>query len=82
MKYKPRTGELKVYKGTINSDGSISVLNRSFSSLSYAALACITDAGSNRKTVNGWTSWKNSDGFTLAELREKYFKNETNGTTE
>jgi hypothetical protein len=30
------------------------------------------DAGSDRKTVNGWTFWKTKDGKTLADLRELY----------
>jgi len=52
----------------------INVLNQNFNSPSYAALAGIQDAGSERKTVNGWTSWKNEQGRTLVDLREKYLK--------
>jgi len=32
----------------------------------------IQDAGSDRKIVIGWTSWKNEQGKTLADLYEKY----------
>jgi hypothetical protein len=32
----------------------------------------LQDAGSDRNTVNGWTSWKTADGETLAELRDKF----------
>lgn len=75
MEYKPRNGLKKKYEGIIEQDGSISVLGQSFSSPSYAALAGIQDAGSDRKTVNGWTSWKNKDGRLIADLREEYLNN-------
>jgi Restriction Enzyme Adenine Methylase Associated len=71
MTYKPRNGEQKRYEGVVTNDGSIEVLNQAFSSPSYAALAGIQDAGSDRQTVNGWTSWKTVYGKTLAELREQ-----------
>jgi len=45
-----------------------------FSAPSYAALACIQSAGSSRETVNGWTSWKDPGGHTLAELREQFLR--------
>ena len=71
MMYKPRNGEQKRYESTVTGDGSIELLNQAFSSPSYAALAGIQDAGSDRKTVNGWTSWRTLNGKTLAELREQ-----------
>lgn len=71
MTYKPRNGQQKKYEATILEDGSLEFLGQSFSSPSYAALAGIQNAGSNRKTVNGWTSWKTQNGKTLAELREQ-----------
>lgn len=74
MMYKPRDGQKKRYEGVIQEDGSILVLDQLYSSPSYAALAGIQDAGSNRKTVNGWTSWKNQSGTSLAELRDEYLK--------
>lgn len=77
MEYKPRNGQKKRYEGVIQEDGSISVLEQSYSSPSYAALAGIQDAGSYRKTVNGWTSWKNKSGKSLAELRDEYLKNKS-----
>ena len=70
MAYKPRNGQLRRYEAILLDDGSLEVLGQSFSSPSYAALAGIQDAGSDRKTVNGWTSWKNSNNKTLAELRD------------
>jgi len=75
MKYGPRSGEKKIYEGTVGEDGSISVLDRTFPSSSYAAVYVIQSTGSKRKTVNGWTSWKNSGGLWLSELREKFLKN-------
>lgn len=71
MAYKPRNGQPKRYEAIVHDDGSLEVLGQSFSSPSYAALAGIQDAGSDRKTVNGWTSWKNSNNKTLAELRDQ-----------
>jgi len=72
MEYKPRHGSKKKYEATLNEDGTVNFLGQNYSAPSYAALAGIQDAGSDRKTVNGWTSWKNAEGKTLADLREKY----------
>lgn len=74
LSYKPRGGKQKNYRGILSSDGSITVLEQNYSSLSYAALACIQDAGSDRTTVNGWTSWKTRDGKFLSQLRSEYMK--------
>ncbi|MBW1715418.1 MAG: hypothetical protein JRJ77_06245 [Deltaproteobacteria bacterium] len=54
------------------------VLGKKFKSPSYAALLGIQDAGSDRKTVNGWTSWKNRNGKLLADLRSEYLKQKEN----
>ena len=72
MEYKPRLGSRKIYEAEILEDGSLKVIDQVYSSPSYAALAGIQDAGSNRKTVNGWTSWKTEIGDTLAEIRERF----------
>jgi len=74
MNYKPRGGNQKKYKAFITEDGSMIVLDKKFKSPSYAALLGIQDAGSDRKTVNGWTSWKNRNGKLLADLRSEYLK--------
>jgi hypothetical protein len=74
LNYKPRGGKRKTYKGTLTEDGSLEVLEETFSSLSYAALACIQDAGSERTTVNGWTSWRTADGEVLSQLRDEYLE--------
>ena len=78
MTYKPRNGQPKRYEATIQEDGSLVLLNQVFGSPSYAALAGINDSGSKRQTVNGWTSWKTSDGKLLSELREQFLLLDTN----
>jgi hypothetical protein len=72
MSYKPRHGERRNYTATVQSNGSLEVLGKAFTSPSYAALYGIQDAGSDRKTVNGWVSWKDQEGRTLADLRDQY----------
>ncbi|MFQ5793812.1 MAG: hypothetical protein ACE5JP_02030 [Candidatus Bipolaricaulia bacterium] len=72
MPYKPRQGERRTYTAVVQANGSLQVLGKTFSSPSYAALYGIQDAGSDRRTVNGWISWKDSEERTLAELREEY----------
>lgn len=70
MQYKPKNGMQKKYEALVLNDGSLEVLGKSYNSPSYAALAGIRDAGSDRDTVNGWTSWRSTNGKSLAELRE------------
>ena len=72
MSYRPRNGQQKRYEATIMEDGSLELLGQTFSSPSYAALAGIQDAGSDRKTVNGWTSWRSDNGKTLSDLRDLF----------
>lgn len=76
MSYKPKNGQMHKYEATVLEDGSLEVFGQQFSSPSYAALAGIQDAGSDRKTVNGWISWRNIEGKTLADLRELYLNSE------
>jgi hypothetical protein len=76
MEYKPRHGSKKRYEAEIMADGALKVLNQNYSSPSYAALAGIQDSGSDRNTVNGWTSWKTDAGETLADIREKFLNKE------
>ena len=78
MNYKPRGGNQKKYKAVITEDGSMIVLDKKFKSPSYAALLGIQDAGSDRKTVNGWTSWKKQNGKVLSDLRSDYIKRKEN----
>jgi hypothetical protein len=72
MPYKPRNGEQRSYTATICYDGSIELLGKQFSSPSYAAVYGIQNAGSSRKTVNGWTAWRTDEGRLLSELRDQY----------
>jgi len=72
MQYKPKSGLQKKYNAVVLNDGTLEVLGKVYSSPSYAALAGIQDAGSDRETVNGWTSWKNEHGRSLVDLREKF----------
>lgn len=74
MTYGPRKGAKKEYEGVVNQNGSITVLGKTFPSPSYAAVYVIQSAGSNRKTVNGWTTWRDSQGVILSELRETFLK--------
>jgi len=76
MDYKPRNGEQKRYTALVHDDGSLELLGQKFSSPSYAALAGIQEAGSDRQTVNGWTSWKTEEGKLIADLREKYLQHQ------
>ena len=76
MSYKPMDGERRQYRATVEEDGSLTILGKTFSAPSYAALYGIQDAGSHRTTVNGWTSWKNGEGLLLSEIREKYLSRE------
>lgn len=78
MNYKPRGGSQKNYKAVITEDGSMIVLDKKFRSPSYAAILGIQDAGSDRKTVNGWTSWKNRNGKLLINLRSEYLNQKEN----
>lgn len=68
MPYKPRSGDQRNYEGAICDDGSIELLGKRFSSPSYAAVFGIQDAGSNRKTVNGWGAWRTEDGELLSAV--------------
>ena len=72
MRYKPRGGEHRTYNATLCADGSIDFMGQTYTSPSYAAIRGINDAGSDRKTVNGWTSWQVHDGRTLAEIRSEF----------
>ncbi len=72
MPYKPRNGDQRHYEGTVCEDGSIELLGQRFPSPSYAAVYGIQDAGSNRKSVNGWTAWRTDDGDLLSTIRERF----------
>ena len=77
MPYKPRNGEQRTYEGVICDDGSIEVLGKRFPTPSYAALFGIQDAGSTRKTVNGWTAWRTDDGELLSVWRDRFLDSQS-----
>lgn len=70
--YKPRGGTATNFNAEISSDGTFLVQGKEFSSPSYAAAFCMQQAGSQRKTINGWSYWKDANGVTLAQLRLNY----------
>lgn len=74
MNYKPRGGKQQTFTAKLEPDGSLTVLDESFPSPSYAAIYCIQKAGSNRTTENGWLRWKTQNGKLLAELRSDYLR--------
>lgn len=78
MTYKPKDGERKVFEAIVQPNGDLSVRETDYSSPSYAALSCIQSTGSNRKTVNGWTSWRTTDNRLLAQVREDFVTSRAN----
>ena len=72
MSYSPRNGDRRAYEAVLKADGSILVLGQSFQSPSYAALFAIQDAGSDRSSINGWTTWRTESGALLADLRIEF----------
>jgi hypothetical protein len=69
FEYGQRGTKKKKYSATIQEDGSLAVLGGIYKSPSWAALACMQDSGSNRKTVNGWTAWRTLDGKQIDSFR-------------
>ena len=83
MSYKPKpTQERKNYEVVIEDDGSLRADDKSFNSPSYAAIYTINKAGSPRKTMNGWTSWKTEEGVFLADLRDRYLKEHSGASSQ
>jgi hypothetical protein len=74
MPYKPPIGEKMSLEATIEAGGEMSVLGKTFPTPSYAAVYALQQAGSNRTTANGWTSWKTVEGVLLKDLRDKYLQ--------
>ncbi len=70
FKYRPQGGERTFYEGTVTSQGQIAVLGQEYSP-SFAALRCMQASGSKRRTVNGWTAWRTSQGKLLSEVRDE-----------
>lgn len=74
LTYKPRGGKQQTFIAKLDSDGSLNVLDHKFPSPSYAAIFCMQKAGTDRTTVNGWTSWKTKDGKFLSQFRADYLE--------
>jgi len=76
MSYKRKhtNEDRKTYEAIVQDDGSLRADNQSFSSPSYAAIYFINKAGSDRQTVNGWTTWRTESGKFLTDLREQFLK--------
>jgi hypothetical protein len=81
LSYKPTGKKRRTFQGVLSLDGSITVLDQNYSSPSYAALACIQDAGSERKTVNGWTSWRTKEGKYISQIRSEYLSKKESEAT-
>lgn len=76
--HKPRSsGQKKTYDAEVGSSGGLEVGGQTFGSPSYAALFAMKSAGSSRVAVNGWTAWRDENGVTIAELRDKYLQDQT-----
>lgn len=70
MKYGPRGQPRQDYQATVAEDG-LDIDGRVYSP-SYAAVACMKKAGSNRRTANGWVRWRTEDGRLLDEVWKDY----------
>jgi hypothetical protein len=66
LEYGPRGRERRSFRGIIRADG-VEVDGKVYSP-SYAAVACMKEAGSTRHTANGWVMWRTPAGETLSEL--------------
>lgn len=69
LEYGPRGSERRTYQGIIRQDG-IEVSGTVYSP-SYAAVACMRQAGSQRRTANGWMMWKTQNGDLINEVYEQ-----------
>jgi hypothetical protein len=66
LEYGPRGKPKQTFEGTIKKEG-VEVDGKVYSP-SYAAVYCIQEAGSPRKTANGWIMWRTRDGTYLNAL--------------
>lgn len=71
MSYKPRKGNKINVEARIDENGNFNIENGIFTSPTDAALYVLKKAGSDRNTVNGWTSWKTSEGIYISKLRDE-----------
>ncbi len=69
LEYGPRGQPKQRFEATVRPQG-IEVDGRVYSP-SYAAVACMKKAGSERQTANGWIMWRTEDGEFINELYQK-----------
>jgi hypothetical protein len=77
LEYGPRGAEKRTFQGIVR-QGGIEV-NGNVYSPSYAAVLCMKQLGSQRRTANGWIMWKTKSGELLTDLYEKIKNSETSG---
>ena len=77
MEYGPRGKAKQRYSSIVREDG-LEVDGKVYSP-SYAAVACIQKAGSDRSTANGWIQWKTEDGILIDDLLQKILDQEDDG---
>ncbi len=61
----------QTFEAIVTEEGNLKVAEQLFTSPSYAALYCIQQAGSQRKSQNGWKAWKTETGELLDEIRKQ-----------
>lgn len=69
LEYGPRGGERRTFHGVIRQDGI--EIDGTVYSPSGAAMVCMKQAGSQRRTANGWMMWKTSAGELLNDVYAK-----------
>jgi hypothetical protein len=69
IEYGPRGQNKQTFNSIVKEDG-LEVDGKVYSP-SYAAVACIRKTGSDRRTANGWTMWKNSQGILISDLTQQ-----------
>ena len=69
MEYRPRGGSKQRFEGVLREAG-VEIEGEVYS-LSYGAVRCLQQARSDRRTANGWTSWRLSGGESLSAVYER-----------
>ena len=69
LEYGPRGGPRRTFSGILRLDGI--EVDGAVYSLSYGAVYCMQQAGSTRRTANGWVMWRAPSGELLSEIYEQ-----------
>jgi hypothetical protein len=69
LEYGPRGGKRRTFEGVLRTAGV--EFEGEVRPISSAAVHCLKKAGSSRKTANGWTMWRTSNGEYLMDLYRK-----------